>query len=137
MAKSLLKIALFYCTNNLNSNVLSKAIDLNEKYIVKPLSLSCSGRINIQYLLKAIENGADGVILVTCPEGACHFIEGNLRAKKRVMAVNSILMESGFKHERIKIIQSNTEDTPEQIIKKILDTCNTIIDIPIEGKITA
>ena len=137
MAKSRLKIALFYCANNLNSSVLSGAVDLNEKYIVKPLSLSCSGRINIQYLLKAIETGADGVILVTCPQDECHFIEGNLRAKKRVMAVNSLLRESGFNHERVKIIQPNTEDTPEQTIKKILDTCNTIIDIPIEGKITA
>ena len=137
MAKSSLKIALFYCANNLNSNVLSRSAELNEKYIVKPLSLSCSGRINIQYLLKAIETGADGVILVTCPQEACHFIEGNLRAKKRVMAVNSILKESGFKNERIKIIQPNTNDTSEQIIKKILDTCNTIIEIPIEGKITA
>jgi coenzyme F420-reducing hydrogenase delta subunit len=136
MEKSLLKIALFYCTNNLNSNELSKSVELNKNYIVKPLSLACSGRINIQYLLKAIETGADAVILITCPQEACQFIEGNLRAEKRVMAVNSILKESGFEHERIKIIQPKIEDSGEQIIKKIIDTCNTIIELPIEGNIT-
>ena len=93
MDKKSLKISLFYCSNSINSNELSKSDELNKNFDFNTISLSCSGRVNIQYLLKAIETGADGVILLICPHEACRYSEGNLRAKKRVMAVNSILKE--------------------------------------------
>jgi coenzyme F420-reducing hydrogenase delta subunit len=58
--------------------------------------LPCTGRIDESLLLKAFENGADGVMVIGCLEGDCHYINGNIRARARVERVYAIL-------ERIKI----------------------------------
>ena len=58
--------------------------------------LPCTGRIDESLLLKAFENGADGVMVIGCLEGDCHYVSGNIRARARVKRVYAIL-------ERIKI----------------------------------
>jgi coenzyme F420-reducing hydrogenase delta subunit len=47
-------------------------------------------------ILKAFETGADGLALVTCPKNECHYLEGNLRAPKRVEEANCLLEEAGM-----------------------------------------
>ncbi len=54
-------------------------------------------------MLRAFESGADGVSLVGCEEGNCHFISGNLRARRRVERVQKILSDIGIEPERIKM----------------------------------
>ena len=100
------------------------------------ISLPCSGRINIQYFLKAIESGTDGVILLTCPWGECQYVEGNLRAEKRVSAVNSILKEAGIENERIITIQPNEKNNTNDIHEKIKNFTDSIINIQKAGKVT-
>lgn len=129
MNKNALNITLFYCSRSINQNELYDSGTLNEKFTITPISLSCSGRVSIQYLLKAVEKGADGVVLLTCPIKECNYIEGNLRAVKRVMAVNSILHESGFQEDRIKIVNADTHDSAKQIIEKIINACNSLVGI--------
>ncbi|OPY68594.1 MAG: Methyl-viologen-reducing hydrogenase, delta subunit [Syntrophorhabdaceae bacterium PtaU1.Bin034] len=68
---------------------------------VKILKVPCSGRTDIIHLLKAFESGADGVFVVGCLEGNCHFISGNLRARKRVNYLKSILDECGIGGDRV------------------------------------
>ncbi len=57
----------------------------------------CSGRIEESLLLKAFENGADGVMVMGCLEGNCHFINGNLGARARVQRVHNILEKIGLR----------------------------------------
>lgn len=52
-------------------------------------------------MLKAFENGADGVMVVGCLEGDCHYLTGNIRAKARVQRVSAILGRIGLGAERI------------------------------------
>jgi F420-non-reducing hydrogenase iron-sulfur subunit len=54
--------------------------------------------------MKSIENGADGVLIAGCLEGGCHFIDGNLFAKKRVNAIREMLEECGIDKERLRMI---------------------------------
>jgi coenzyme F420-reducing hydrogenase delta subunit len=136
MNNKLLKISLFYCSNSINTSLLLKSADLNKNFTINTISLSCSGRVNIQYLLKALETGTDGVILVTCPNGECQHVEGNFRAKKRIMAVNSLLKEAGIDNEKVLIMQPSNKDNPEQIIDEIINTCNRILNIPQKGNVT-
>lgn len=68
---------------------------------VRILQVPCTGRIDAVFLLRAIEEGADGVFVAGCLEGECHFLEGNLRARKRVEAVQGILREIGIEPERV------------------------------------
>ena len=51
-------------------------------------------------MLKAFEAGADGVCVAGCLEGECHFLKGNLRARKRVMYLKELLQELGIEPER-------------------------------------
>jgi len=68
---------------------------------IKIIQLPCTGRVDILHLLNAIEQGADGVYVAGCLEGECHFIEGNLKAAKKVKRVKNILMEAGVEPERV------------------------------------
>lgn len=65
--------------------------------------LPCSGRADVLYMLKAIEAGADMAMVVGCPEGQCQFLEGNLRARKRVGYANRLLAEAGVGPERVRM----------------------------------
>jgi coenzyme F420-reducing hydrogenase delta subunit len=54
-------------------------------------------------MLKAFENGADGVMVVGCLEGDCHYQVGNLRARRRVERVAGILEAIGIGAERVRM----------------------------------
>ena len=68
---------------------------------VKVLKVPCTGRVDVIHILKAFEDGADGVYLAGCLEGECHFLAGNLRAKKRVGYAKQLLDEAGIGGERL------------------------------------
>lgn len=71
---------------------------------VKIVRLPCSGKVDMLHIMKAFENGADGVYVAGCLEGDCHFKNGNLNAKKRVKAVKKLLDEIGIDGERLEMV---------------------------------
>jgi len=74
------------------------------------------------FLLRAFEAGADAVIVMVCPEGACRYIEGNIRAKKRVGWIKKLLDEIGLDGERLSLfnIASGDEAAVAKVIQKTL-----------------
>jgi len=68
---------------------------------IKIVKIPCTGRVDIVLMMKAFENGADGVYVVGCDEGDCHFLTGNLKARKRVEYVKRLLDECGIGSERV------------------------------------
>jgi len=68
---------------------------------VRIIEVPCTGKVDILHLLMAFEQGADGVIVVGCMEGDCHYMAGNLYAKKRVFRVKEILDRVGLGSERV------------------------------------
>ena len=68
---------------------------------VRIIEVPCTGKVDIIHLLMAFEVGADGVIVVGCMEGDCHYMAGNLYAKKRVFRVKEILDHVGLGGERL------------------------------------
>jgi F420-non-reducing hydrogenase iron-sulfur subunit len=68
---------------------------------VKVLKVPCTGRVDVIHILKAFEAGADGVYVAGCLEGECHYLAGNLRAKKRVGYAKQLLDECGIGGERL------------------------------------
>ena len=71
---------------------------------VRIIRTPCTGRLEVEYYLKALENGADGVLVAGCLEGGCHFIDGNLYAKKRVNAIRELLGECGIEPARLRMV---------------------------------
>lgn len=70
---------------------------------VKLIRVPCTGRVDDVNLLKAFEQGIDGVYVAGCLEGECHFLRGNLRAKKRVGHVRRTLAALGINPERLQM----------------------------------
>jgi coenzyme F420-reducing hydrogenase delta subunit len=79
---------------------------------VKVIQVPCTGRVDIIHLLKAIEDGADGVYVAGCLEGECHFLTGNLKAKKRVRYVQGVLKEIGLEPERVEMFNLSAGEGP-------------------------
>ncbi len=70
---------------------------------VKVVKVPCTGRVDVLTVLKAFEAGVDGVYLAGCLEGECHYLKGNLRAKKRVKYVKQLLEEIGIEPDRVEM----------------------------------
>ena len=62
---------------------------------VRIKEIPCSGKIDAQYILHALEGGLRGVCVVTCPQGDCTFMQGNYRAEMRLSTVRRLLEEIG------------------------------------------
>ena len=77
---------------------------------VRILRLPCTGKVEVDYLLAAFERGVDGVIVAGCLEGGCHFIEGNLRARKRVERAQQMLSEIGLEPGRLEMFNLSSAE---------------------------
>jgi F420-non-reducing hydrogenase iron-sulfur subunit len=71
---------------------------------VRIVRTPCTGRLEVEFFMKAFEKGADGILVAGCLEGGCHFTEGNFLAKGRVGYTRDFLSESGLEAERIRMI---------------------------------
>jgi len=91
---------------------LAGSMRLNYPSNVKITQVPCTGRVDIIHLLKALEDGADGVYVAGCMEGDCHFVSGNLKAKQRVAYVKKTLSEIGIEPERIDMFNLSSAMGP-------------------------
>ncbi len=67
------------------------------------IPIICTGKIDATHIINAFEEGADGILILGCPEGDCHYQDGNYEAKKRVYLVRRLLESIGIEKERIRI----------------------------------
>jgi len=70
---------------------------------IRIVRLPCTGKVDVNMILQAFVEGADGVMVAGCEEGGCHFIQGNLRAKKRVEYAKQLLKVTGVNPERLEM----------------------------------
>lgn len=69
---------------------------------VRIVRVMCSGRVDPQWVLDAYRRGADGVLILACHPGDCHYKEGNLRAAERHRMLAGMLREFGIEDERCR-----------------------------------
>ena len=123
-----LKLDIYYCVNSININELSMYLPKDEGVEYKLISLPCSGRADLLYLIKSFEAGADGLVLMTCQKDECHYLEGNLRAPKRAHEVNALLEEIGMGMGRILVLSINKEKAGD-IAPALAEFCSKISNI--------
>lgn len=98
------KITAFCCTFCAFSAAdLAGSMRLQYPPNVRIVKLPCTGKFDVLYVLKAFEDGADGVFVAGCLEGECHYLNGNLRAKKRITYAKRLLEEVGISGERVEM----------------------------------
>ena len=79
---------------------------------IKIVRVPCTGKVDVLYILHSFEKGADGVYLVGCLEGGCHYNSGNLKARKRVEQAQKILDAIGIGGERVQMYNLSSSDGP-------------------------
>ena len=79
---------------------------------IKIIFVPCTGKVDVLHILRAFEKGADGVYVVGCMEGDCHFISGNFRARKRVEQTQKILDTIGIGGERAQMYNLSSGEGP-------------------------
>jgi len=117
--KNQLKLTVFHCFNSLGDTEF-----LTESgYSVESVVLPCSSLNREVVLLRAFEAGADAVIVLACPVGACRYVQGNLRAAKRVARVQKILAEIGIDSRRLSFFNIRPGDQAQvkDLIERTLD----------------
>jgi len=69
---------------------------------IRIVRVPCSGRISPIFILRALQNGADGVLVSGCHPGDCHYISGNLSARRRFALLRELLQYAGIEPERVQ-----------------------------------
>lgn len=118
-----LNVTIFFCQQldpdqDANRRILEKKLGPRVKFFPLP----CSGRIEPLHFLRALEAGADLVYLITCPEKACRYQQGNMRARKRIAYAQKLIQEVGLDPDRL-ILVSTRPPLPKRIdllIQKLL-----------------
>ena len=67
---------------------------------VRIIRVPCTGRINPFYIVKALQEGADGILVSGCHPGECHYLTGNLAARRKFAALKSFLTYIGMEGDR-------------------------------------
>ena len=86
---------------------------------VRIIRVPCTGRINPFYIVKALQEGADGVLVSGCHPGGCHYITGNLVARRKFAALKSFLNYIGVEGDRTIFtwVSASEGDRWAQVIK--------------------
>jgi len=115
------KITVFHCINTFGEGDASPLAG-GEKFVSKFVKLPCSSMVKDVFLLRAFEAGADAVVVLVCPEGTCRYVEGNLRAKKRVRWVKALLDDIGLNGKRLSLYHLHPGDSSaaDRIVQEVL-----------------
>ncbi len=102
---------------------------------IRIIRLPCTGKVDVIHLMKSFQKGADGAYVVGCLEGECHFLTGNLRAKKRVEYTKNLLNEIGIGGERLEMYNIAASDGPRfaQVAQEMHERIVALGPNPIKG----
>jgi coenzyme F420-reducing hydrogenase delta subunit len=102
---------------------------------VRIIPTPCTGKIEMEHILDAFEKGIDGVLVVGCLEGGCHFVEGNLRARRRTDRVCEVLDEIGLGAARLKMVNLSDSMASEfvQNLEEMLATARALGPNPLKS----
>jgi len=70
---------------------------------VRLIRMMCTGMVDPKYVIKALLDGADAVLISGCHPGDCHYINGNYKARRRVKLLEEILTRFGIDKRRLKL----------------------------------
>jgi coenzyme F420-reducing hydrogenase delta subunit len=106
---------------------------------IRIIKTPCTGRLEARFFMRAFERGADGVLVAGCLEGGCHFIEGNLYAKKRVNYTRKMLAELGLEEERLRMVNvAASMGRPfTELVTDMVETVRKLGPSPLNSKTTS
>ena len=102
---------------------------------VRVVHVPCTGKIALEHILAAFEKGIDGVLVAGCLEGGCHFLEGNLRARRRTDHLRDMLDEIGVGRERLRMVNLSAAMAPTfvQSVNEMVQTIEGLGPNPLKA----
>ncbi|MCP4901740.1 MAG: hydrogenase iron-sulfur subunit [bacterium] len=64
----------------------------------------CTSRVDPEFVLKAFREGADGVLIIGCHPGECHYVDGNIKTLRRTVLLRQMLPQLGVETERVEVV---------------------------------
>lgn len=88
----------------------------------------CTGRIEPEFIIKAFKSGADGVLILGCHPGDCHYKEGNYKALRRFHLLREVLKQFGIEEQRLKLdwVSASEADKFVKIVDEMVKTIREI-----------
>ena len=120
------EIVILYCQNCVvEGTELADSTRRFSGLMMRLVVMPCSSKVEISHLVKILEQGTDGIQVVRCPDGECHFLNGNIKAKNRVEYVRGLLDEIDFGSERVGIAKGNGF-RPEDLFNLAADRAHAV-----------
>ena len=106
---------------------------------IRVIHMPCTGKLEMEHILEAFEKGIDGILVAGCLEGGCHFLEGNLRARKRTDRIRQMLDEIGVGGARLKMVNLSAAMAPTfvQRVHEIVETVKALGPSPLRESVGA
>jgi len=112
-----LEVVVLYCQHGLCDKAKASAwSQTTDRLSIRAIMMPCSSKIEVSYILRILESGADAVEVVACPEKSCKFLVGSFRAERRVEYIRDLLEKIGYEPERVGISRKLSQ-SPEKLIE--------------------
>jgi len=90
---------------------------------LRVIRVMCSGRVSPEWVIKALSSGMDGVMVLGCHIGDCHYIDGNHRTKKRFVLLGKLLGAMGINPDRLLLdwVSASEGAKFQNVVTKFVD----------------
>jgi F420-non-reducing hydrogenase iron-sulfur subunit len=91
----------------------------------RSIRVMCSARVDPEFVIRAFEKGADGVLVAGCHPADCHYIGGNYRTRRRMALMKMLIQQFGFDPDRLRLEWVSAGEG-EKFQKTIIEFTNTV-----------
>ncbi|WP_292364165.1 MULTISPECIES: hydrogenase iron-sulfur subunit [unclassified Methanoculleus] len=101
---------------------------------IRAIRVMCTGRVDPLFILKAFQDGADGVLVSGCHFGDCHYLEGNYKAAKRMFLLKSVLKNIGLDDKRLRMTFVSASEGAKwgTVMEDVVKTINELGPSPLK-----
>ena len=106
---------------------------------VKIIRMMCSGMVDPKYVVKSFLEGADGVLIGGCWPGDCHYINGNMKARRRVALLHEVVDQVGIDRERLWLrwVAASEGNMFQEVITDMTKKLKDLGPSPLRGQLVA
>ena len=106
---------------------------------IKTIRVMCSGRVDPDFVMKAFREGADGVMVLGCHPGDCHYRDGNLKAMKRMKLLKIMMAQFGIDPDRLILswVSAGESERFQEIAVSMTEKIKSLGPLKIKGYVEA
>ena len=107
---------------------LAGIIRMQYPHSVRMIRVMCTGMVHPNLVLEAFQLGADGVMVMGCHPGDCHYVDGNLKAEARLVVLNEMLETMGLEEERFRLVWCSAAEA-ERLVAAVTDMTDVLREL--------